>query len=291
MGTYHLDRLFDPQSVALIGGSPRTRSVGRAVLANLRNAGFAGPIGVVNSKHSAIEGVAAVNTISDLSFTPDLVVIATPPATVPGLIATAGSRGCAAAIVVTAGLGHGAGSLAEAAEIAARAHGVRIVGPNCLGVIVPRRKLNASFAASFPVSGDLALISQSGAIAAGLVEWAAPRSVGFSAIVSIGDQLDVDIGDLLDHFALDRGTRAILLYIELIKDARKFMSAARAAARIKPVVVVKAGRHARGAAAARTHTGALAGADDVYDAAFRRAELCACLIWRSCLLRPKHWVE
>src|SRR6185437_3920400 len=118
---------------------------------------------------------------------------------------------------------------------------------------------------------DLALISQSGAIAAGLIEWAAPRSVGFSAVVSIGDQLDVDFGDLLDYFALDRGTRAILLYIESIKDARKFMSAARAAARTKPVIVVKAGRHARGAAAAKTHTGALAGADSVYDAAFRRA--------------------
>jgi acetyltransferase len=259
MGTHHLDRLFNPHSVALIGGSPRVRSVGRAVLANLRSGGFAGPLGLVNPKHSEIEGIAAVKTFSELSFPPDLVVIAAPAASVPDLIAAAGSQGCAAAIVLTAGLGNGRGSLAEAAEKAARAHGVRIVGPNCLGVIVPRRKLNASFAASFPAPGDLAVISQSGAIAAGLIEWAAPRSVGFSAIVSIGDQLDVDIGDLLDHFALDRGTRAILLYIESIKDARKFMS--------------KAGRHARGAAAARTHTGALAGADDVYDAAFRRAGL------------------
>ena len=273
MGTYRLDRLFNPRSIALIGGSPRARSVGRAVLANLRSAGFAGPIGVVNPNHSSIEGVAAVKTIADLSFAPDLIVTATPPASVPQLIAEAGAAGCAAAIVLTAGLGHGPGSVAEATETAARAHGLRIVGPNCLGVLVPGRKLNASFAANFPVSGDLALISQSGAIAAGMVEWATPRSVGFSAIVSIGDQLDVDIGDLLDHFALDRGTRAILLYIEAIKDARKFMSAARAAARTKPVVVVKAGRHAGGAAAARTHTGALAGADDVYDAAFRRAGL------------------
>jgi acetyltransferase len=273
MGTYRLDRLFDPRSVALIGGSPRARSVGRAVLANLRSAGFAGSIGLVNPKYSEIEGIAAAKSVSELSLAPDLVVIAAPAASVPDLIAAAGSKGCAAAIVLTAGLGHGPGSLAEAAEAVARVHGIRIVGPNCLGVLVPRRKLNASFAASFPAPGDLALISQSGAIAAGLVEWAAPRSVGFSAIVSIGDQLDVDIGDLLDHFALDRGTRAILLYIESIKDARKFMSAARAAARAKPVVVVKAGRHAHGAAAARTHTGALAGADDVYDTAFRRAGL------------------
>jgi len=273
MGTYRLDRFFDPRSVALIGGSPRTHSVGRAVLANLRQAGFSGPIGLVNPKHSVIEGVTAVKALSDLPFVPDLLVIATPPQTVPDVIATAGARGCAGAVVLTAGLGHGPGSLAAAADAAARAHGIRIVGPNCLGVMVPGRKLNASFAASFPASGDLALISQSGAIVAGLVEWAAPRSVGFSAIVSIGDQIDVDIGDLLDHFALDRNTRAILLYAESIRDARKFMSAARAAARIKPVVVVKSGRHAHGATAARTHTGALAGADDVYDAAFRRAGL------------------
>jgi acetyltransferase len=147
------------------------------------------------------------------------------------------------------------------------------VGPNCLGVLVPPIKLNASFTVRMPQAGDLALISQSGAIAAGLVEWAAKRSVGFSAVVSIGDQIDVDFGDLLDYFALDRKTRAILLYIESISDARKFMSAARVAARSKPVVVVKSGRHAQGAVAARTHTGALAGSDAVYDAAFRRAGL------------------
>jgi acetyltransferase len=273
MSTYRLDCIFNPRSVALIGGSPRKYSVGGAVLRNLCRAGFGGAIGLVNPHHKSIEGITAVKTVSDLADPPDLAVIAAPPAIVPGLIAGLGSKGCAAAIVLTAGLGHGPGSLSEAAERAARANGMRIVGPNCLGVLVPGQKLNASFAASSPGAGDLALISQSGAIAAGLIEWAAPRSVGFSAVASIGDQLDVDFGDLLDYFALDRGTRAILLYIESIKDARKFMSAARAAARTKPVIVVKAGRHARGAAAAKTHTGALAGADSVYDAAFRRAGL------------------
>ena len=148
---------------------------------------------------------------------------------------------------------------------------MRLIGPNCLGVMMPGAALNASFAAHMPVAGSLALITQSGAIAAGMVDWAAQRSVGFSGIVSIGDQLDVDIADLLDYFALDGKTRAILLYIEAIKDARKFMSAARAAARIKPVIVVKSGRMAQGAKAAATHTGALAGSDAVYDAAFRRA--------------------
>src|ERR1043165_4880871 len=136
-------------------------------------------------------------------------------------------------------------SLSEAAADAARQYGLRLIGPNCLGVMVPGAKLNASFAARMPRAGDLALVSQSGAIAAGMVEWAAKRAVGFSAIVSLGDQLDVDVGDLLDFFAVDRGTRAILLYVESITDARKFMSAARAAARTKPVVVVKSGRHAQ----------------------------------------------
>jgi acetyltransferase len=247
--------------------------VGGAVLRNLCRAGFGGAIGLVNPHHRTVEGITAVKSVDHLADVPDLAIIATPPAIVPGLIAGLGSKGCAATIILTAGLGHGPGSLSEAAERAARVNGVRIIGPNCLGVIAPGQKLNASFAASSPRAGDLALISQSGAIAAGLIEWAAPRSMGFSAIVSIGDQLDVDFGDLLDYFALDRGTRAILLYIESIKDARKFMSAARAAARTKPVIVVKAGRHARAAAAAKTHTGSLAGADSVYDAAFRRAGL------------------
>jgi Succinyl-CoA ligase like flavodoxin domain len=148
---------------------------------------------------------------------------------------------------------------------------MRLIGPNCLGVMMPGANLNASFAAHTPVAGNLALITQSGAIAAGMVDWAAQRGVGFSGIVSIGDQLDVDIADLLDYFALDDQTRAILLYVEAIKDARKFMSAARAAARVKPVIVVKSGRMAQGAKAAATHTGALAGSDAVYAAAFRRA--------------------
>src|SRR5205085_6905520 len=148
---------------------------------------------------------------------------------------------------------------------------MRLIGPNCLGIMMPGANLNTSFAAHMPGLGNLALISQSGAIAAGMVDWAAQRAVGFSGIVSVGDQLDVDIADLLDHFAMDAATRAILMYVESIGDARKFMSAARAAARIKPVVVVKAGRMPQGARAAATHTGALAGSDAVYDSAYRRA--------------------
>jgi acetyltransferase len=271
MSTYRLDRLFAPRSIAVVGGSPRATSPGRAVLKNLRSGGFAGAIHLVNPHYDSIEGIAAVKSYEALSTTPDVVVIAVPPAAVASVLRAAAAKGTAAAIILTAGLGHGPGSIADECEQAARTAGMRIVGPNCLGVLAPRMKLNASFAASTAQAGDLCVISQSGAIATGLVEWAALRDIGFSAIVSIGDSLDVDFADLLDHFAVDRGTRAILLYIESVKDARKFMSAARAAARAKPVLVVKSGRHATGAKAALTHTGALAGSDAVYDAAFRRA--------------------
>jgi acetyltransferase len=271
MSTYRLDRLFAPRSVALVGASPRDKSVGRAILKNLHTDGWSGALHLVNPKHRDIDGVRAIKDLSDLPASPDLVIITTPPEAVPGVVAQSVEMGAAAAIIITAGLGHEPGSLAQACELSARAKGLRLVGPNCLGLLVPGQKLNASFAARMPAAGELALISQSGAIVAGMVDWAAQRAVGFSAMASIGDQLDVDFGDLLDYFALDRATRAILLYVEAIKNARKFMSAARAAARVKPVIVVKAGRQAAGAKAAATHTGALAGADAVYSAAFRRA--------------------
>lgn len=271
MSTYRLNNVLAPQAVALIGASPRQGSVGRAILNNLRNAGFAGGFGVVNPRYPQIDSMATVPNLAALPFVPDLIVVTAPAPQVPDIIAEAARRGVAGAVIVTAGLGHGPGSLAERTNEAARAHGMRLIGPNCLGVMMPGVHLNASFAASMASPGNLALISQSGAIATGMVDWAAQEGVGFSGIVSIGDQLDVDIADLLDFFALDTRTDAILLYIEAIKNARKFMSAARAAARVKPIVVVKSGRMAQGAKAAATHTGALAGSDAVYDAAFRRA--------------------
>jgi acetyltransferase len=273
MSTYRLDRLFAPRSVAVVGASPREHSLGRLVLRNVIGGGFDGRVHLVNPDHPEIDGVPAVASVAALPEAPDLLVIAAPAAAVPETVAAAAANGVAAAVIITAGLGHGPGSLTEAALAAARPHGLRLVGPNCLGMMVPAAKLNASFATRMPPSGDLALISQSGAVVAGVVEWAAQRAIGFSAAVSIGDQADVDLGDLLDYFANDRTTRAILLYIESVKDARKFMSAARAAARAKPVIGIKAGRHAQAAKAAATHTGALAGSDAVYDAAFRRAGL------------------
>jgi len=239
MSTYRLKNLLSPRSVALIGASPRRGSVGRAVLENIGKARFEGKFGLVNLHHAEIGGVAAVERLDKLPFVPELVLITAPAAAIPDLIDQAGRRGSAGALIISAGLGHGAGSLADAAERAAQKYGMRLIGPNCLGIMMPGVSLNASFSAHMPHAGNLALISQSGAIASGMVEWATQRGVGFSGIVSIGDQVDVDIADLLDYFALDSKTRAILLYVEAIKDARKFMSAARAAARIKPVVVVK----------------------------------------------------
>src|SRR6201996_6326486 len=247
MSTFRLERAFSPKSVAVIGGSRRPSSLGAAVLKNLQAGGFKGPIVAINPHYHEVGGQPAYRNLSTVPFTPDLVVITSPAPTIPGIVAEAGARR------------------------AAREARLRLIGPNCLGVMMPRAKLNASFAAHRPNEGHLALISQSGAIASAMVGWAAERAVGFSGIVSIGDQIDVDVADMLDYFALDEHTRAILLYIEEVKDARKFMSAARAAARLKPVIAVKSGRMAQGARAAATHTGALAGSDAVYDAAFRRA--------------------
>jgi len=273
MSTFGLERIFDPKRVAVVGASPRATSLGAIVFRNMLGAGFAGELAVVNPHYPKIEGRKTAANLSQLPFVPDLIVITTPGPAIPDIIEEAGRRGVAGAVIISSGLGHGEGSIAEAVSGAARRHKMRIVGPNCLGVMFPDVGLNASFAARHPSAGSLALISQSGAIAAAMVDWGAERSIGFSGIVSIGDQIDVDVADLLDYFALDDNTRAIILYVEAISDARKFMSAARAAARLKPVVVVKSGRMAQGARAAATHTGALAGSDAVYDAAFRRAGL------------------
>ncbi|KAF1714695.1 bifunctional acetate--CoA ligase family protein/GNAT family N-acetyltransferase [Pseudoxanthomonas wuyuanensis] len=277
MSTYRLKSVFEPASVAVVGSRSRPRSVGRAVIGNLLEAGFAGPIALVNLHPAQMEGVVCVRRLRDLPWTPDLVVIATPAETVPGIAAEAADKGAAAVAVLTAAMGQGPGSPAARLQTLAREKGLRVLGPNCLGVIAPHARLNASLAGRFPKAGDLALISQSGAISGGLVEWSMGRSVGFSAVVSLGDALDVDFADLLDYFATDHRTRAILLYVEAIRDARKFMSAARAAARTKPVVVVRS-RHPASAvpataAAIGTHTQQLARPDAVYDAAFRRAGL------------------
>jgi acetyltransferase len=268
MTTRNLDALFAPTAVALIGASNRPGSVGAVIARNLLGGGFPGPVMLVNPREATIQGAPACHTIADLPHVPDLAVIATPAATVPGLVAQLAERGCRAAIVISAGLDAAA---RDAMFAAARPRLMRIVGPNCLGFLSPGAGLNASFSHLPPLKGDVAFVTQSGAIATSIIDWANGRGVGFSHILSIGDMNDVDFGDLLDYLALDVATKAILLYVETITHARKFMSAARIAARAKPVLVVKAGRGEAGARAAASHTGAMAGADIVYDAAFRRA--------------------
>src|ERR1019366_6932844 len=259
----------------LIGASNRPDSVGAVLARNLQTGGFDGPIMAVNPHETAIGSVLSYRSVAELPLTPDLAVLATPPATIPGLIAELGERGCRAAIVVTAGFGEGGRAAGEALRLdmlkAARPHLIRIVGPNCIGFMSPHAGINASFAQLAPKAGDVAFLSQSGALVTAVLDWAAGRDLGFSHIVSLGDMSDIDFGDLLDHLAQDKATRSILLYVESIKEARKFMTAARIAARAKPVVVIKSGRSQSGAKAALSHTGALAGADAVYDAAFRRA--------------------
>lgn len=275
MSIRNLGHVFAPRSVALIGASNTPRSVGAVLARNLLRGGFKGPIMPVNPRADSVEGVLAYRDVAALPATPDLAIIATPPATIPGLIAELGARGTKGAVVISAGfkeLGSAEGKALEQAILdAAKPHLLRVVGPNCLGIAVPGVGLNATFAHVAPKDGDLAFVAQSGAVAAAVLDWALPRAIGFSRIVSLGDMADVDFGDLLDDLANDHRTRAILLYVEAITHARKFMSAARAAARLKPVVVIKAGRHEAAARAAASHTGALAGSDQVYDAAFARA--------------------
>ena len=273
----NLNYFFAPQSVAIIGATSRAGSVGSVLVHNLVRGRLDAPVFAVNPSRSHVFTLPAYKDVASLPAVPDLAVIATPPDTVPGLIAELGDKGTKAAVVITAGFsggGHDAGKeLQQAMLNAARPHLLRIIGPNCLGIMVPHVGLNASFAQTGPRPGRVAFVTQSGAVVTAVVDWAKEKGIGFSHLVSLGDMSDVDFGDMLDYLATDREAHAVLLYIEAIADARKFMSAARAAARAKPVIVIKAGRFPEGAKAAASHTGAIAGTDEVYDAAFRRAGL------------------
>lgn len=268
MSIRNLDSLFDPATVAVFGASQRPGRVGTTVWRNLREGGFAGPLYAVNPKYHELDGQPVVARASQLPQAPELAVICTPPAAVAGLIAQLGEMGTRAAVVLTAGLSP---EQKRAMRDAAQPHLLRILGPNCIGMLSPHLHLNASFAHTDALPGELAFVSQSGALTTALLDWARSRGIGFSHFVSLGEHVDVDFGDMLDYLASDPATRAILLYVESVTQARKFMSAARAAARNKPVIVVKAGRSEEGQRAAASHTGALAGSDMVYDAAIARA--------------------
>ncbi len=275
MSIRNLEHLFQPRSVAVVGASETPRSVGAIVLRNLIDGEFSGAILPVNPHHRELAGIKVYPSVASLPEVPELAVICTPPAVVPALIGELGACGTKAVVVITAGLGSIKNpqgmSLREAMLAAAKPHLLRILGPNCVGLLVPGLRLNASFAHTGALPGKIAFVSQSGALVTAVLDWAKSRGIGFSKFVSLGDCADVDCGDVLDYLASDPETHAILLYLEAITAARKFMSAARAAARNKPVLVVKAGRAPEGARAAASHTGALAGSDEVYDAAIRRA--------------------
>jgi acetyltransferase len=270
----NLDRLFRPKSVAIIGASDRHGALGHVLARNMLQNGFRGEIAMVNPKYGSVLGHPCIASLGQLSRIPDLAVIATPAPTIPKLIDELAAGGTRAAIIISAGFeGADGEAMKRRMQLAAKPHLLRLLGPNCLGVTVPAIGLNASFAHLPARAGSIALLAQSGAILTSALDWAAARGIGFSHLVSMGEMLDVDFGDMLDYLAGDASTSAILIYAEAITNARKFVSAARRAARLKPVIIIKSGRHAETARAVASHTGALAGSDAVYDTVFRRVGL------------------
>ncbi len=275
MSIRNLRFLFQPRSIAVIGASNEPRTAGATLMRNLLHGGYANPIMPVNPECEAVAGVVCYPNVASLPKVPDLAVITTPAPTVPGLIAELGARGTRAAVVTTAGMEETAPddtrTYQQQMVEAARPHLLRILGPDRSGLMVPAIGLNASLAHTTALPGNIAFLTQSRAIASTVLDWSSSNGIGFSHFVRLGNRADVDFGDLLDYLGSEPTTRAILLYIASVKGARKFMSAARAAARNKPVLAIRSGRVPEAAKVATLHTGALAGADDVYDAAIRRA--------------------
>lgn len=274
MADKDLDPLFAPNSIAVFGASQRPGSVGFKIYANLLESGFAGDLYAINPKYEQLLGKPCYPSLEAVGKSAELAVIVTPARTVLAILKSCGEIGVKGAIILSVGFGEtgeeGKRLQEEAVQIA-REHGMRMLGPNCLGVMRPCIGLNATFAGAAVKPGHLALVSQSGALCSAILDWSGARRIGYSAMISLGDAADVDFGDVLDYLAIDPHTRAILLYVEGIRNARRFVSGLRAAARVKPVIVMKAGRHAEGSKAARAHTGAVVGADDVFDAALMRA--------------------
>ena len=274
MSQHYLNHLFAPKSVAVFGASDRVDSVGQIVFQNMLESGYQGALFPVNAKNAEVQGRKAYASIGKIEEPVELVVIATPPQTVPDIIEDCGKHGVKAAVIITAGFGE-TGADGQALERAvlenANRYGIRLIGPNCLGVMRPSIGLNATFNKGGANTGHLAFISQSGALCTAILDWAQTNDVGFSSVVSMGSSADVDFGEILDYLVSDQQTQSILMYIEGIRDARSFMSGIRAAARIKPVILVKVGRHPAGSKAAMSHTASLVGSDDAFDAAVRRA--------------------
>jgi len=274
MGLYNLDKIFEPESIAVVGASEKEGSIGSVHVQNLIQGGYQGKIFPVNPHYTSTHGLKAYPSISRIDHAVDLAIIAIPISSVPSVIRECAQVRVGGAIVVSAGgkeTGPQGREIEDRIRREAETGGLRIIGPNCLGIICPGRKLNASFAAHMPQSGKVAFISQSGAICTAILDLALKEEIGFSHFVSIGSMLDVDFGDLIDYLGNYPEVNSILLYIESLTNFRKFMSAARAVSRVKPIVVLKSGRSPAGARAAASHTGAMVGEDAVYDAAFKRA--------------------
>ena len=271
---HYLTPLFEPKSVAIIGASETQGSVGATLVRNVIDGGYKGKLFLVNPRHATVFGQKAYDSVESIPQRLDLAVICTKAETVPAIVEACGRAGARNAIVISGGfaeMGPRGANLLRSAMDSARRHNLRLLGPNCLGLMRPSSNINATFAHGSANPGTIGLISQSGALCTAILDWALPNNVGFSNVVSLGAESDVDFGEVLDYMVADPRTESIFLYIEGIKNARRFMSALRAAARCKPVLLIKVGRYPAGKQAALSHTGALVGADDVFDAALRRA--------------------
>lgn len=271
---HYLTSLLEPRSIAIIGASETPGSIGETLVRNMLDANFPGKLFFVNPKHDMVFAQRSYESVESIPQRLDLAVICTRPETVPGIIEACGRAGTRSVIVLSGGFaeaGPRGAAIERAALEAARRHKVRLLGPNCLGIMRPSSGINLTFAHGSANPGTLGLISQSGALCTAILDWALPNGVGFSTVVSLGSEGDVDFGEVLDYMVADPRTESIFLYIEGIKNARRFMSALRAAARCKPVLLIKVGKHPAGEKAALSHTGALVGSDDVFDAALRRA--------------------
>lgn len=272
-----LNSIFRPKRIALIGVSNNPDSVGGITLRNLVGGGYNGVVYPVNPKREAVFGIPCYPDVKSLPKTPDLAVIMTAAKYVPQLVRECGESGINGLIIMSAGFKE-SGTEGKALEIQVKAEkakfpDMRVIGPNCLGILVPGLNMNVSFAAGMPKKGHVAFISQSGALCTSVLDWAYESNIGFSHFVSIGNSMDVSFGDLIDYFGQDPNTKSIILYVESITNAHTFMSAARAFSREKPIIVYKSGRFPESAAAAASHTGAMASEDSIYDAVFRRAGL------------------
>lgn len=274
MSQHYLEKLFSPSSIAVIGASERPNSVGMKVFKNLLQNNFEGELYAVNPKHNQVQGQPCYSSIKKIQKMIDLVIIATPAKTLPNIIVECGKKGIHTVLILSSGFsetGEKGKTLENSILNLAKQYKMRLMGPNCLGIMRPHIKMNATFDNNFAIPGKIALVSQSGALSAGILDWAMNKKIGFSTIASLGNNADINFADILDFLAFDSYTESILLYIEGIKNSRSFMSALRVAARMKPVIAIKAGKNKEGSRAALSHTGALIGSDEVFDAALRRA--------------------